>query len=140
MPAETDIQELTAAVRDLTAVLRKTAARDATTTSPEVVVPPANPKHAKAASTSIVTEAPPAVPVPADGVQVKSAPVLESAAPVLASVTYDHVKAAILKLSQIKDRQAAATLLNEFGAARGPDLAPEQYSTFVARAQAAMAA
>lgn len=57
------------------------------------------------------------------------APAQETAA---AAKTYDDVKAAIGALSAAKGRDACIAVLQRFGAARAPDLKPEQYGPFVA--------
>jgi hypothetical protein len=44
-----------------------------------------------------------------------------------ASIPYDDVKAAILKLSAAKGRDAAVAVLKQFGVAKGTELTPEQY-------------
>lgn len=54
-------------------------------------------------------------------------------------VTYDAVKALILKVSGAKGRDAAAAVLTELGVAKGPDLKPEQYAEAVDKLQAVLA-
>ena len=55
----------------------------------------------------------------------------------VATVTYDHVKAAILDVSKAKGREAALKLLAQFDAEKGPDLqkTPEKFGDFIAAAK-----
>lgn len=53
-----------------------------------------------------------------------------------ASVSYEDVKKAIIKLSQAKGRDAVVATLAKFGANAGPQLKPEQYAEFIAAAGA----
>lgn len=77
---------------------------------------------------------------PADAAAQGPAPAADSpSAPGAVSVTYDDVKVAILKLSNVKGRDAVLALLKPFGAAKGPELKPEQFAEFVAQANAAIA-
>lgn len=55
-------------------------------------------------------------------------------------VTYDQVKPLILKINTTKGRAAATAALAKFGAAKGPELKPEQYAAFVAHAEEVLAA
>ena len=55
-----------------------------------------------------------------------------------ASVTYEDVKNAIVKLSGAKGRDAVVELLKKFDARRGPDLKPEQFEYFVAATKEAL--
>lgn len=57
------------------------------------------------------------------------------AAEVAVAVDYTRVKAAVMKVSQEKGRQAAVDLLAEFDAKVGGDLAEEQWGPFLARAE-----
>lgn len=61
----------------------------------------------------------------------------EPSAPAAETVTYDHVKAAILDMSKVKGREAALKLLAQFGAEKGPDLqkTPEKFGEFIAAAK-----
>lgn len=56
-------------------------------------------------------------------------------AEVAVAVDYTRVKAAVMKVSQEKGRQAAVDLLAEFDAKVGGDLAEEQWGPFLARAE-----
>lgn len=53
------------------------------------------------------------------------------------TIAYDDVKLAIVALVKAKGAPAAAAVLKEFGAAKGPELKPEQYAAFVAAAKEA---
>lgn len=53
--------------------------------------------------------------------------------------TYDDVKAAIVKLSGAKGRDAVVACLQQFGAAKGPDLKPDQFAAFIAAVEKALA-
>lgn len=57
----------------------------------------------------------------------------------VAEVTYDQVKPLILKVNTTKGRDAATALLAEFGVTRGPELKPEQFAKFIARAAEVLA-
>jgi hypothetical protein len=104
---------------------------------------PAESKKEKAKATVVAngassTAADPS-PTPAAAAQ-DPAPTAVDAAPGAASVTYDDVKTMIGKLGAGKSRQAVIDLLAEFGVAKGPDLKPEQFAGFVAKANAQLAA
>ena len=62
----------------------------------------------------------------------------EEAATPPQGATYDEVKAVIVKMSGAKGRDQVLAVLGQFGAARGPDLKPEQFADFIAQANAAM--
>lgn len=53
-------------------------------------------------------------------------------------VTYQDAAAAITKLSRTKGRDAAVALLSKFGAAKLPDVKPEQFADVIAAATAEM--
>lgn len=59
----------------------------------------------------------------------------EPAAEPSADVDYTQVKAAVMKVSQEKGRQAAVDLLAEFDAKVGGDLTEEQWGPFLTRAE-----
>lgn len=50
-------------------------------------------------------------------------------------LTYEDVKPLILELTKAKGREVAAGALAKFGAAKGPELKPEQFAEFVAHAK-----
>lgn len=140
MTLEAAIQENTGAIRALIAALAQ-----GIPTPSEPVAAVAAPKARKEKPPVRVsgteagnTPAMPETPVPA------AAPVEETAVPAVASpasgATYDEVKRAIVKLSGQKGRDQVLAVLGQFGAAKGPDLKPEQFAEFIAQADAAMAA
>lgn len=55
------------------------------------------------------------------------------------AIVYAHVKAAVMKVSTTKGRQAAVDLLAEFEAKVGGDLTEAQWPKFVARAEEVLA-
>lgn len=120
MAIETAIQDLTAAIRDLLAQL-KTSAAPLVTTQAEAP---------KAEATK---------PAPVE--PVSAAPKAEAATPAetapTTEVTYDQVKAAILKVVTTKGNEAAAAVLEQFGVKKGPALKAEQYAAVVAACEAA---
>lgn len=56
-----------------------------------------------------------------------------------ADITYDQIKPLILKVNTTKGRDAATSLLAEFGVTRGPELKPEQFAAFHKRATEVLA-
>ena len=71
------------------------------------------------------------------------APPTATAAPAAASsagepATYQDAATAITKLSRTKGRDAAVAVLKKFGAAKLPDVKPEQFADVIAAAEAAM--
>ncbi len=55
------------------------------------------------------------------------------------AVTYDDVKALVLRVSKDKGRDAAVAVLSGFGVTKAPELKPEQYADAVAQFKAALA-
>ena len=80
-----------------------------------------------------------ASPPPADAAAQEPAAENAPTPSAAASVSYEDVKKAIIKLSQAKGRDAVVATLAQFDAATGPALKPEQYAGFVAAADAAIA-
>ncbi len=123
MSLEVAIQENTAAIRELLAVIAR-----GVPTGVAAVASQATVDTNGASSTQGLRSPPPA----------------EAAAPAAAkptaaeSATYDDVKKAILKLSSAKGRDQVVSVLGQFGAAKGPDLKPEQYAAFVAKVNDAL--
>lgn len=141
---ETVIAENTVAIRDLIATIAKGLPTSAAQVA--AVVDPApketTKKQVKATVTNNGASSTPETPpfASADAAAQGPAPVADSpSAPGAVSVTYDDVKAAILKLSNVKGRDAVLALLKPFGAAKGPELKPEQFAEFVTQANAAIA-
>lgn len=54
-------------------------------------------------------------------------------------LAYEDVKPLILELTKTKGRESAASALAKFGAAKGPELKPEQFAEFVAHAKSLLA-
>lgn len=134
MTLEAAIQENTGAIRALIAAL----AKGASTTSEPVaaVVPTPKAKNEKPpASLSPVDASTSVSPAPATAEETDG-PTVASPAP---GTTYDDVKRVIVKMSGLKGRDQVLAVLGQFGAARGPDLKPEQFADFIAQADAAMA-
>lgn len=105
-------------------------------------------EKAKAETTTVIEKAKATVAIngasstpesssPADAVAQEPAPVAPSPAPVAASVDYETVKKAIVKMTGTKGRDAVVALLQTFGASKGPDLKPEQFAEFITAAGAA---
>ena len=140
MSLEATIAENTAAIRELIAAI----ANGIPTTAAQVAAVAAEaPKKEKGKATvpangasSTSAETSPATGAAAQTPAAESAPT----APAAASVTYDEVKAAILKLSQAKGREQVVAALTEFGVAKGPELKPEQFAGFIAKANELVAA
>lgn len=120
MSLEQALIESTQAVKELTALILKL---NSTPVSVPASPPPTSPP--------VVTEDKPA----------KKTKAAKKEEPITAleteGVTYDQVKDAILALSKAKGRDAVVKLLTQFGAAKGPDLKPEQYAEFHKAAEVA---
>lgn len=61
-----------------------------------------------------------------------SKPEASPPAPSTATVTYEDVRALVLRVSKEKGRDVAAAVLALFGVAKAPELKPEQYADVVA--------
>lgn len=131
MSIETLLADNTAALRELIATIKAQAYAE--------VSQPAAPKadHLPAAEKPKPQAAKPA-PAPA--------PVVEDTPEAHATpadpetlVTIDEVKAAVLKLAATKGREAAVAVLQSFGAAKAPELKPEQYGAVLDALNAKMA-
>jgi hypothetical protein len=59
-------------------------------------------------------------------------------APAADTLTYPDVQKITLELSKVRGREAAVACLKQFGATKGPELKPEQYAAYVAKARAAL--
>ena len=55
------------------------------------------------------------------------------------TATYEDARAAVLKISKEKGRDAAVAVLSTFGAQKLPDLQPENYGALVAKVDEALA-
>lgn len=130
---EEAIKENTAAIRELIAAI----AKGVPTTAAQVAAVVAEaPKTEKAEKVVTKTET---VPVEQDLAASKNAKQAEEALNGHANadtkgVSYDDVKAVIIKVSGAKSRDDVVALLGKFGVAKGPDLKPAQYAEFVAAA------
>lgn len=117
MSIETLLADNTAAIRELIATLKAQAYVEASqpaTTKPAPAKAEPKPKaETKPAPTPVVEDTPEAHATPADPETL---------------VSLDEVKAAVLKLAATKGRDAAVGVLQSFGAAKAPELKPEQYA------------
>lgn len=115
MSIETLLAENTAAIRELIATIKAQAYAEATqpaTTKAPKLKPENDPTNTKPAPEPVVEDTPEAHATPADPETL---------------VTLDEIKAAVLKLAATKGRDAAVGVLQSFGAAKAPELKPEQY-------------
>ena len=117
MSLEATIAENTAALRELIAALSK----GVPTTVAQVE--------------AVVTEAKAEKTKPAAKVE-KTEPAKAETFPDGEGVTYQDAAAVITKLSRIKGRDAAVALLAKFGAAKLPDVKPEQFADVIDAANA----
>lgn len=132
MTLEAAIQENTSAIRELIAAISK----GIPTTTAQVAAVVAEAPQASAPTKEPEAPAKPEPAAPAAS-QATSAPAPAASAP---APSYEDVKHAIVKLSGSKGRDAVVTLLKDFGAGKGPDLKPEQFGDFIAKAQQLVAA
>ncbi len=116
--------------------------------APEAAAAPApKPAAAPAAASGPATAAAPAVDAPTPtaaapspaAASAETAPQDSTAAADAKPVTYAEIKPLILKINTAKGRDAAEAALKKFGAAKGPDLKPEQYADFAAHAAEVLA-
>lgn len=110
MSLELAINENTQAIRDMIAALM------------------ANGMPAPAAKAKPAAKAEPKVEAPAPAAQATPA----------TTIDYQVAATAITKLSRIKGRDAAVALLAQFGAAKLPDVKPEQFEAIIAAVDVAM--
>ena len=117
MSIETLLADNTAAIRELIATLKAQAyveaSQPATTKPAQVKAEPKPKAAAKPAPEPVVEDTPEAAATPADPETL---------------VSLDEIKAAVLKLAATKGRDAAVAVLQSFGAAKAPELKPEQYA------------
>lgn len=116
----------------------------------EVAAAPAPKQKATPAKTESPAPTPRTAEAVADAAPEKKAESLPSrttppadapaASPAANAPTYQDAAAAITKLSRTKGRDAAVAILTEFGAAKLPDVKPEQFADVIAAAEAAMGA
>lgn len=135
MSLEATIQENTAAIRELIAKLTAGAA----ITTAQAVQVIEKPVTAVAEVLKEEVKKPAAAEVSAAAVNDAAAlttqtePGAADAGDKAPEVTYDQVKDCIKEMAK-KSRDMAVGALKEFGAAKGPDLKPEQFAAFVAHA------
>lgn len=136
------IKENTLAIRELIA----TIAKGVPTPAAQVAAVAAEAPKGQKAKATVATNGASSTQVgaspaaPADATAQKTAPAAAPTADGAASVTYEDVKAAILKLSQAKGREQVVAALTAFGVAKGPELKPEQFAGFIAKANELVAA
>lgn len=124
IPAALDVPTGPAKVPEKEAVAKETTAKK-----------PAPKTQAESAPTQPIAEAAEVV-VSESKQEATSAPEAAAASP----VSYPDVVTAINALAKAKGRDAAVDLLGQFGAAKGPDLKPEQFAEFIQKATAATGA
>lgn len=116
MSIETLLADNTAAIRELIATIKAQVYAEASqpaTTKPAPAKAEPKPKaEPKSAPEPAVEDTPESHATPADPETL---------------VTLDEIKAAVLKLAATKGRDAAVAVLQSFGAAKAPELKPEQY-------------
>lgn len=135
MSLEATIQENTAALRDLIAVL----ANGATPTAAQVAAVVTEAKAEKVEKSAKKTQAAATQESPTPTASDNSASSLSATQePDAAAPTYQDAAGAITKLSRTKGRDAAVALLTKFGAAKLPDVKPEQFAEVIQAATAAM--
>lgn len=141
MSIEVAIQENTAAMRELIAVWSKLNAQAKAidkSESVDTVTAAGKPVEAKTEKAAKETTKPKAETKPAEA-ETKAAPAeTKPAETETAGATYQDAAAAITKLSRTKGRDAAVAILTEFGAAKLPDVKPEQFADVIAAAEAAL--
>lgn len=81
----------------------------------------------------------PLSPSPVEAAAPETAPAAADPVTGAASVTYQDAANAITKLSRVKGREAAVAVLAQFGAAKLPEVKPEQFADLVAACAAAEA-
>lgn len=117
MSIETLLADNTAAIRELIATIKAQTYAEVSqpaTTKPATAKAEPKPKaETKPAPEPVVVDTPEAHATPADPETL---------------VSIDEVKVAVLKLAATKGRDAAVAVLQSFGAAKAPELKPEQYA------------
>jgi hypothetical protein len=139
MSLEATIQENTNAIRALIAALAQGIPTTAAQVAAVVAETPAVATEVKAdkpakKTQAAATQASP-TPTASDSSQASSSETVDEPVPV-----YQDASAAIIKLSRSKGRDAAVSVLAKFGAAKLPDVKPEQFAAVIAAANEAMGA
>lgn len=136
MSIETLLADNTAAIRELIATIKAQAYAEASQPAARKA------DHLAVAEKPKAKPEPKATPAPAP----TSEPVVEDTPEAAATpadpetlVSLDEVKAAVLKLAATKGRDAAVGVLQSFGAAKAPELTPEQYAPALDALNKAMA-
>ena len=129
MSLEIAIAENTNAIRELIAAIRACAP----TTAAQVAAVVAEAPEAETAKAKIPAKDPAKDPATAE---VSDAAEHGKTA---ATATYEDAKAAVLKISKEKGRDAAVAVLSAFGVQKLPDLQPENYGALVAKVDEALA-
>jgi len=128
--------ELAAAINNLAAAIRGRTGAFVPVTEADPEKPEKPEKPARSAATKETTPPTPEPETAGDG----TGPATDEAALATSSndessaIDYAQVKAAVMKVSTTKGRQAAVDLLAEFDAKVGGDLTEEQWGPFLARA------
>lgn len=135
MSLEATIQENTAALRELIALLAAGAAIDTAKATKVMEKPVTAVAEVQKEQAKAEEKKPAAIPAADETSAATAEAVVESPS----EVTYDDVKDAIKEMAK-KSREMAIGALKEFGAAKGPDLKAEQYAAFVAHAKKLMGA
>lgn len=117
MSIEQALAENTSAIRELIAAIRAGVPTTAARVAAEV---PDAAEHGKTAAQAVEALA---------GHANKPTP----------TATYEDAKAAVLKISKEKGRDAAVAVLSTFGVQKLPDLQPENYGALVAKVDEALA-
>lgn len=131
--------ELAAAINNLVAAMGNRQLQ-----APEATAEPEKPKATKPAKSAAEKPTTPATPEPETAGDAGE-PATDQAKPASdenesgSAIDYAQVKAAVMKVSTTKGRQAAVDLLAEFGAKVGGDLTEEQWGPFLARAEEVLA-
>lgn len=129
MSLEAKITELTEAIRELIAVTKGGApAQTGTTETPKAEKPKAEAKKPVAEAASSHPGAEQETTAPAE-----AAPEADK------ELAYDDIKVPFLALISAKGRDVATKLLAEFGAAKLPEVKPEQFGAVLAAIQKAAA-
>jgi hypothetical protein len=138
MSLEATIAENTAALRELIAAIKAgvptTAAQVAAvveqaTDKPTTPAKAEAPEAAKPTTKAKNTQAAATAPAPQPSTATDAGASTDAAAP---APTYQDAAAAVTNLAKTKGRDAAVAVLTKFGAAKLPDVKPEQFADVIA--------
>ena len=144
MSIEQALAETTSAIRELIAAIRA----GAPTTAAQVAAVVAEAPEAETAKAKIPAKDPAKDPATAEvSDAAEHGKTAAQAVEALAghankptpTATYEDAKAAVLKISKEKGRDAAVAVLSAFGVQKLPDLQPENYGALVAKVDEALA-